>query len=183
MNKKKTLPPNWLYGQTRVVAESSERTADTTRVVAESLDELFSLSSFRNAQWNQWLSLKVQVQPVLRCVLALWSFFEILSGQKATCLSPLPKSACLQGRNSEQINEASLWCTCNPVASSPNKGVSLLARWLKAKKARTSRLDVFVKKMTCTWRRGSVWTSGHPRPCVDGYITWNRSPWRERRTR
>ena len=58
----------------------------------------------------------------------MWSFFEISSGQKATCLSPLPKSACLQGRNSEQINEASLWCTCNPVASSPDKGVSLLAR-------------------------------------------------------
>ena len=26
---------------------------------------------------------------------------------------------------------------------------------------------------------GDMWTSGHPRPCVDGYITWNRSPWRE----
>ena len=131
-----------------MVAESSERTADSRNF--ESLDDVFSLSSFRNALWNQWLSLKVQVQPVLRCVLALRSFFEISSGQKATCLSPLPKSACLQlqGRNSEQINEACLWCTCNPVASSPNKGVSSLAM-PKAKKARTSRLDVFVKKMTC----------------------------------
>ena len=98
------------------------------RQIAESLDDVFSLSSFRNAQWNQMLSLKMQIQPVLRCVLALWSLFEILSGQKVTCLLPLPKSACLQGRNSEQINKASLWCTCNPVASSPNKGVSLLAR-------------------------------------------------------
>ena len=38
--------------------------------IAESLDDVFSVSSFRNAQWNQWLSLKVQVQPVLRSVLA-----------------------------------------------------------------------------------------------------------------
>ena len=81
------------------------KVASGQQISAESLiDDVFSLSSFRNAQWNQWLSLKVQVQPVLRCVLALWSFFEISSGQKATCLSPLPKSACLQGRNSEQIN-------------------------------------------------------------------------------
>ena len=96
--------------------------------IAESLDDVFSLSSFRNAQW-QWLSLKVQVQPVLRCVLECGRSLRFRQGKKQPVCRLCPaKSACQQGRNSEQINEASLWCTCNPVASSSNKGVSLLAR-------------------------------------------------------
>ena len=140
--------------------------------IAESLDDVFSLSSFRNAQLNQWMSLKVQVQPVLRCVLACGRFLRFRQGKKQPACRLLPVSACLQGRNSEQINEASLRCTCYPVASSPNKGVSLLVRWLKAKKARTSGCVRQENDMHLTMK---MWTSGHPRPCVDGYITWNRS--------
>ena len=57
------------------------------------------------------------------CCVAFWRavVFEIPSAQKATYQPPLPKRACLQGRNDEQVNEASFGCTCNPVASLPNK--------------------------------------------------------------
>ena len=63
-----------------------------------------------------------------------------------------------------RLNEASLWCTCNPVASSPNKGVSLLATWLKAKKARTSgcvRQENDMHLTTEMWTsaiQGHAWT-------------------------
>ena len=92
--------------------------------IAESLDDVFSLSSFRNAQWNQWLSLKVQVQPVLRSVLACGRSLRFRQGKNNLSVAFAEKL--LSSRRSEQ--QASLWCTCNPVASSPNKGVSLLAR-------------------------------------------------------
>ena len=58
-----------------VVAESSERTADSRKPRR-------CLSSFRNAQWNQWLSLKEQVQPVLCCVLACGRSMRFRQGQK-----------------------------------------------------------------------------------------------------
>ena len=87
--------------------------------IAESLDDVFSLSSFRNAQWNQWLSPKVQVQPVLCCVLACGRSLRFRQGKKQPVCRLCRKAlvACLQSGNSEQISEASLWCTCNPVAS------------------------------------------------------------------
>ena len=41
--------------------------------------------------------------------MAFWHVvvFENSSAQKATCPPPLAKRACLQGRNDEQLNEAS----------------------------------------------------------------------------
>ena len=92
---------------------------------AESPHDVFSLSSFRNAQWNQWLSLKVQVQPVLRSVLACGRSLRFRQGKKQPVCRLCRKLRRLSTRSEQQ---ASLWCTCNPVASSPNIGVSLLAR-------------------------------------------------------
>ena len=63
-------------------------------------------------------------------VVVLWDFVRAKSN-----LSVAFAKKRLSTRSEQQ---ASLWCTCIPVASSPNEGVSLLARWLKAKKARTS---------------------------------------------
>ena len=95
----------------------------------------------------------------------MWSFFEISSGQKSN-LSVAFAGKRLSTRSEQR--EASLWCTCNPVASSPNKGVSLLVRWLKAKKARTSGCLRQENDMHLTME---MWTSGHPRPCHAWTVT------------
>ena len=67
-----------------VGANSWLQKGGSAQQIAESLDDVFSLSSFRNAQWNQWLSLKVQVQPVLRCVLACGRSLRFRQGKKET---------------------------------------------------------------------------------------------------
>ena len=152
--------------------------------IAESLDDVFSLSSFRNAQWNQWLSLKVQVQPVLRCVLACGRSLRFRQGKKQPVAFAEKRLSILKVGTASSLMKhltgahAIRW-------QAHQIGVSLLARWLEAKKARTSGCVRQENDMQLTsWRETTeMWTSGHPRPCVDGYIAWNRSPWRERRTR
>ena len=98
----------------------------SAKQIAESLDDVFSLSSFRNAQWNQWLSLKVQVPPVLRSVLACGRSLRFRQGKNNLSVA-LPKSTCpVEGRNSKHLSGAHAiqW----QARAHQIKGVSLLAR-------------------------------------------------------
>ena len=89
-------------GRNIVGANSWLQKVASPQQIAESLDDVFSLSSFRNAQWSQWLSLKVQVQPVLRCVLACGRSLRFRQGKKQPVCRLCRKALVYKGRNSEQ---------------------------------------------------------------------------------
>ena len=71
-----------------------------------------------------------------QCCVAFWHVIVLWDFVRAKSNLSFAFAEKRLSTRSEQ--HASLWCTCNPVASSLKKGVSLLARWLNAKKARTS---------------------------------------------
>ena len=87
--------------------------------IAESLDDVFSLSSFKNAQSLPgingclWRCKSNQCCVAFWHVVVLWDFIRAKSN-----LSVAFAEKHLSTR-SEQQALASLWCTCNPVASSP----------------------------------------------------------------